>query len=200
MMNRLMRRVLRRFSFASIEKTGELPQGNKRPTERPSSGTYRGFDHLRYYCSNAYQAASFFTSRLGFEYLAYSGLETGSRDSSTHVVRNGGVTICFESSYKPQDGEISRFIQTHGDTIRDVAFEVDDCQKIFDRAVARGVKVIKPPHRIEDENGYIIKATVLGCGAVAHSLIERVVFHFLPRKTTKESLCLATRTTTSKNP
>lgn len=84
------------------------------------------------------------------------------------------MTICFESSNKPQNDEISKFIQAHGDTIRDVAFEVDDCQKIFDNAVARGVKVLKPPHKIEDENGYIIKATIIGCGDVAHSLIERV--------------------------
>ena len=34
-------------------------------------------DHVTFWVGNAKQAASFYTSRFGFEYYAYKGLETG---------------------------------------------------------------------------------------------------------------------------
>jgi len=43
----------------------------ERPTERPAIGTFLGFDHVRFWVGNAKQAASFYTSRMGFEFVAY---------------------------------------------------------------------------------------------------------------------------------
>lgn len=37
------------------------------------------------------QAASFYCNKLGFEPLAYRGLETGSRDVVSHAVKQGKV-------------------------------------------------------------------------------------------------------------
>lgn len=37
------------------------------------------------------QAASYYCNKLGFEPLAYQGLETGSRDVVSHVVKQGKV-------------------------------------------------------------------------------------------------------------
>lgn len=141
---------------------------------KPDNGKFKGFDHLRYFCSNALQSASYFTSRLGFEYFAYSNLETGNRQRSIHVVRKGDVIISFESDLMPGNTDISKFLAEHGDTIRDIAFEVEDCQKIFDKAVERGAKVVSPPTKYEDEDGHVIMATILGFGDVVHTLIERV--------------------------
>lgn len=39
------------------------------------------------------QAASFYCNKLGFEPLAYCGLETGSREVVSHVVKQGKVGI-----------------------------------------------------------------------------------------------------------
>lgn len=51
---------------------------------RPSYGKILGFgnfflywDHVTFWVGNAKQAASYYTSRFGFEYFAYKGLETG---------------------------------------------------------------------------------------------------------------------------
>ena len=41
------------------------------------------------------QAASYYCSKLGFEPLAYKGLETGSREVVSHVVKQGQVSLCY---------------------------------------------------------------------------------------------------------
>src|SRR4051812_44151416 len=73
------------------------------------------FDHLVFNVSNAKQAASFYTTRYGFKRVAYRGLETGSRDIASHVVRNGTITFVFESdvSYDPKR-ETTRELAKHG--------------------------------------------------------------------------------------
>lgn len=38
------------------------------------------------------QAASFYCSKMGFEPLAYRGLETGSREVASHVIKQGQVS------------------------------------------------------------------------------------------------------------
>ncbi len=51
-----------------------------------SKSQYKGFHHIHLWVGNALQAASFFIARLGFEPVAYRGLETGSRDVVTQVL------------------------------------------------------------------------------------------------------------------
>lgn len=50
--------------------------------------------------------AGFYTSRMGFEYIAYSGLETGNRDTCVHVVKNGEIVYAFESALNEHQSEI----------------------------------------------------------------------------------------------
>lgn len=44
-------------------------------------------------CNSMIQAASYYCSKLGFEPLAYKGLETGSREVVSHVVKQGQVSL-----------------------------------------------------------------------------------------------------------
>lgn len=73
----------------------------EKPTVRPEIGTFYGFDHVKFWVGNAKQAASFYCARLGFEYVAYQGLETGNRDFATHVVMNGDIVFAFRSPLNP---------------------------------------------------------------------------------------------------
>ena len=66
-----------------------------KPTEIPAIGVFYGFDHVKFWVGNAKQAASYYTTRMGFEYVGYSGLETGNRDVVSHVIRNGEVCYVF---------------------------------------------------------------------------------------------------------
>ena len=92
---------------------------------------YRGYHHVHWYVGNAKQAASFYVARMGFERVAYRGLETGSRATASHVVRNGNVTFvltsplrCLEQStrFSEKDErllkEIHQHQERHGDAVK----------------------------------------------------------------------------------
>ena len=93
--------------------------------------SYRAYDHVHWYVGNAKQAAAFYVSRMGFERIAYRGLETGSRAISSHVVRNGNVTFILSSPLRglndldrlePQEQQLLREIhahlERHGDAVK----------------------------------------------------------------------------------
>ena len=133
----------------------------EKPTERPEIGVFYGFDHVTFWVGNAKQAASYYTSRLGFEYVAYQGLETGNRDMATHVVRNGEILFAFTSPLNPTGhAEFAKHMEQHGDGVKDVAFTVDDAAGIYKKAVDRGAKSVMEPKTVKDENGEVIMASV----------------------------------------
>ncbi|XP_017759472.1 PREDICTED: 4-hydroxyphenylpyruvate dioxygenase-like [Eufriesea mexicana] len=54
---------------------------------KPIGGKFLSFHHLVFWVGNAKQAVSYYCTRLGFEPLAYRGLETGSRRIVSYVIR-----------------------------------------------------------------------------------------------------------------
>lgn len=69
-------------------------------------------------------------TRLGFEYLAYKGLENKSRKHVAHVVRQNQIIFVFVSAYEPGDNEIGPHLVKHGDGVKDIAMAVEDLDKI----------------------------------------------------------------------
>nr|XP_026241764.1 4-hydroxyphenylpyruvate dioxygenase-like [Urocitellus parryii] len=67
---------------------------------------------------------------MGFEPLAYRGLETGSREVVSHVVKQGKIVFVFSSALNPWNKEMGDHLVKHGDGVKDVAFEVEDCDYI----------------------------------------------------------------------
>lgn len=109
------------------------PPGSPNATTTHTSdlSAYRGYHHVHWYVGNAKQAASFYVSRMGFERVAYRGLETGCRTTASHVVRNGNVTFiltsplrCLEQSTRFSEEEefllreIHEHQQRHGDAVK----------------------------------------------------------------------------------
>lgn len=146
---------------------------------------YHGFDHLEFRVGNALQAASFYVLRFGFKPVAYRGLETGSRDRATHVVQQDDVVFAFTSSLNPDDEfarEVGAELTTHGDAVKDVAFRVDDCRAIYQKAIERGAVSVREPTELSDDNGSVVVATIKSYGQTVHSFIERKAYKgpFLP--------------------
>ena len=83
------------------KKTQKSGVDYEKPKIRPEIGQFYGFDHVTFWVGNAKQAASYYCSRLGFEYLAYQGLETGERQYATHVIKNGDIVFAFKSPLNP---------------------------------------------------------------------------------------------------
>lgn len=155
----------------------------------------RGFDHVHLYVGNAVQAAAYYVTRFGFTPLAYRGLETGARDVTTHVLRQGRILLALSSIAGPAaDGDsavgagddtarkdIVHFVAAHGDGVRDVAFEVEDARAAFDFAVSRGAEPVSAPQVLRDDggegdggSGHVVLATVhSGYGDTVHSFVER---------------------------
>ena len=101
------------------------------PTTQEEMSSYQGYDHVHWYVGNAKQAAAYYIARMGFEKIAYRGLETGSRGLASYVVRNGGVTFVLTSPLRglsmlhdvPEDGrelvkEVHKHLETHGDAVK----------------------------------------------------------------------------------
>lgn len=69
-------------------------------TDESQLQSYRGYHHVHWWVGNAKQAAAYYVTRMGFERVAYKGLETKSRAVASHVIRNGGVTFVLSSPYR----------------------------------------------------------------------------------------------------
>lgn len=144
--------------------------------------TYQGYDHVHWYVGNAKQAAAFYITRMGFRRVAYRGLETGSRVVASHVVSNGKVVFVFTSplhapnkkgDFTKEDQDLLREVHDHltqhGDAVKDVSFEVDDVEALYEAAVARGARVVSSPRIVSDENGTVKLATIHTYGDTSES-------------------------------
>ena len=118
----------------------------------PAPYSIKGFDHCEFYVGNAKQTAYFYNKTMGFNTVAYRGLETGSRDKVSYVLNQGKIFLVFTSPMK-KDTEIGYHIDRHGDGIKDVALTVNDTEKAWESCIKRGAKSAMKPVEIKDENG-----------------------------------------------
>jgi 4-hydroxyphenylpyruvate dioxygenase len=130
------------------------------------------FDHLELYVGNAKQAAFYYRHALGFELVAYAGPETGMKDRASYVMQQGKIRFVLTSPLLA-DSFISEHIKTHGDGVRDVAFEADDANHAYEMALARGAKSASEPITLRDDFGSIVKASIHTYGDTIHTFIER---------------------------
>ncbi|MEP7336396.1 MAG: 4-hydroxyphenylpyruvate dioxygenase [Acidobacteriota bacterium] len=131
-----------------------------------------GYDYIELYTGNAKQGAHFFHTSLGFRATAYAGLETGNRDRSSIVMRQGDIHLILTAPLTPES-EVAKHVMRHGDGVKDIAFSVDDAHDAFETAVRRGAKPVLEPERFEDDWGAITKATIAAYGSTVHSFIQR---------------------------
>ncbi|KAI0437735.1 4-hydroxyphenylpyruvate dioxygenase [Xylaria telfairii] len=156
---------------------------------------FHGYDHITWWVGNAKQAASYYNTLFGFRTIAYKGLETGSRYFTSYVVANNDVRFVFTSpirsyAHLPAEEPISEdelallkemhaHLERHGDAVKDVAFDVDDVQAVYDHAIsgADGIAISVQPPRVSrgtnDGEGEVITAIVRTYGETTHTLISR---------------------------
>uniref|UniRef100_A0A8D0H2V3 4-hydroxyphenylpyruvate dioxygenase n=1 Tax=Sphenodon punctatus TaxID=8508 RepID=A0A8D0H2V3_SPHPU len=137
---------------------------------------------LTFWVGNAKQAASFYCNKMGFEEMAYKGLETGSRNVVSHVIKQDKIIFVFSSALNPGNEEMGEHLVKHGDGVKDVAFEVEDCDFIVQKARERGAVIVKEPWTEEDKYGKVKFAVVRTYGDTTHTLIEKLNYKglFLP--------------------
>ncbi|KAK5997190.1 4-hydroxyphenylpyruvate dioxygenase [Cladobotryum mycophilum] len=159
---------------------------------------FTGYDHVTWWVGNAKQAASYYTTLYGFDTIAYKGLETGSRCFASYVVSNQNVTFVFTSPLRsaahwPGEEPISEsdmkllkdmhaHLEKHGDAVKDVAFEVDNVEALYHKAVAEGAVAVQGPQVTKDQNGSVTTAVICTYGDTTHTLLSRQSYTgpFLP--------------------
>ncbi|XP_015357949.1 4-hydroxyphenylpyruvate dioxygenase-like isoform X3 [Marmota marmota marmota] len=149
---------------------------------KPERGRFLHFHSVTFWVGNAKQAASFYCSKMGFEPLAYRGLETGSREVVSHVVKQGKIVFVFSSALNPWNKEMGDHLVKHGDGVKDVAFEVEDCDYVVQKARERGAKIVREPWVEEDKFGKVKFAVLQTFGDTTHTLVEKTNYsgQFLP--------------------
>ena len=132
----------------------------------------KGFDHCEFYVGNAKQTAYFYNRTMGFNTIAYRGLETGSREKVSYVLNQGKIFLVVTSPMI-KDTEIGHHIDRHGDGIKDVALTVDDAEMAWKSCIERGAKSAMSPLEVKDENGQAVMASIHTFGDTIHTFIER---------------------------
>lgn len=140
-----------------------------------------GTDFVEFYVGNAKQAAFYYQTAFGFQPLAYRGLETGDKEKTSYVIRQGKVTFVLTTSLVP-DSEISKHCNKHGDGVKFIALWVDDATHSFNETTKRGAKPYMEPTTHKDENGEVVISGIYTYGETIHLFVERKNYKglFLP--------------------
>ena len=131
-----------------------------------------GIDYVELYVGNSKQSTHYYKSVFGFQSEAYSGLETGNKETVSHVIRQEKIRLVLTSSYK-KDTAVNKHFNKHGDGVKFIAFLVDDATKSFEETVKRGAKPYMNPVREQDENGYVVRSGIYTYGETIHLFVER---------------------------
>lgn len=78
--------------------------------------------------------------------------------------------------------EIHAHLEKHGDAVKDVAFEVDNVEAVYEQAVSQDAVPVQRPQTLTDENGTVTAAVIRTYGDTTHTLISRAGYRglFLP--------------------
>lgn len=156
-----------------------------------SSNSCSDFDHVVFYVSSPKLVANYLCKTMGFTLYAYKGLETGSRDISATVIKNGNTIFIFMGAIRPLHKQpkdqlidnIHKFVATHGDSVKDVAFKTDNINIIVDhlKSIKKSDLIIDGPNEFNDEFGTLKSITLKGINETVHTLIDRSNYNsFLP--------------------
>ena len=132
-----------------------------------------GTDYVEFYVGNAKQAAHFYKTALGFQPLAYAGLETGMKDRTSYVVLQDKIRLVFTTPISSENKDIHDHIEKHGDAVKVIAIWVDDAAKAWQETTSRGAESYLEPVTEKDEHGEVVRSGIKIYGETVHIFIER---------------------------
>jgi 4-hydroxyphenylpyruvate dioxygenase len=141
----------------------------------------RRVDHVHHYVSNARQSAYFYQHTFGFDIVGYAGLETGSQNTASYLLKQNDIRLVFTAPIRPGQ-PMAALVAEHGDFVRDIAFEVDDVDWAYNAALERGAESGYAPITLQDDHGTVRKAAIKTYGNTLHSFVNRDHYkgHFEP--------------------
>ncbi|GAA1614391.1 4-hydroxyphenylpyruvate dioxygenase [Kribbella sancticallisti] len=145
-------------------------------------------DAVVFVVGNATQTAKYYQLAFGMDLVAYSGPETGNKDSKAFVLKSGSARFVITGGVRPDSG-LHEHHRKHGDGVADISLEVPDVDKCVAHARAQGATVLEEPNDVSDEHGTVRRAAIAAYGDTRHSLIDRSKYAgpylpgFVPAKT-----------------
>ena len=131
-----------------------------------------GTDFVEFYVGNAKQAAHYYKTAFGFQSLAYSGPETGSREKVSYVLTQNKLTFVLTTPLKPNNA-IADHVYKHGDGVKILALKVEDAKAAWQETTKRGAKSYLEPLTAKDEDGSLVMSGIHTYGETVHLFIER---------------------------
>ena len=140
-----------------------------------------GTDYVEFYVGNAKQAAHFYKTAFGFQSFAYRGLETGSKDSVSYVIKQDKIKLILTTPLNSKS-PINDHIVKHGDGVKVIALWVDDARKAYEETTSRGARSYMEPTVETDQDGEVVRAGIYTYGETIHMFVERKNYHgtFMP--------------------
>lgn len=140
-----------------------------------------GTDYVELYVGNAKQAAHFYKTAFGFQSYAYKGLETGSKDAVSYVVKQDKIRLVLTTPLNSKS-PINDHIVKHGDGVKVIALWVEDAKSAWEETTKRGAKSYLEPTVEKDEHGEIIRSGIHTYGETVHIFVERKNYNgvFMP--------------------
>ncbi|MEX0787437.1 MAG: 4-hydroxyphenylpyruvate dioxygenase [Anaerolineales bacterium] len=141
-------------------------------TEEADFLQIKSIDHLHFWVGNAKHAMYFWWKGMGFQPVAYSGLETGNRRFASYVLQSGKIRFVVSTAYSPAD-EMAAHHLIHGDGVKAIALAVDDVESAHRETTSRGAASAWAPREEADEFGVLRTAAIRTYGEVLHIFVDR---------------------------
>ena len=132
----------------------------------------QGTDYVEFYVGNAKQAAHFYKTAFGFQSLAYSGPETGTKEKASYVIRQNKLTFVLTTPLR-SNNPITEHIHKHGDGVKVLALKVEDATSAWEETTKRGGKSYLEPVTLTDDDGEVVMSGIHTYGDTVHLFIER---------------------------
>jgi 4-hydroxyphenylpyruvate dioxygenase len=162
-----------------------MPTTIAAPKERPAAEKdflpLQGTDYIEFYVGNAKQAAHFYKTVFGFQSLAYSGPETGTKEKASYAIRQNKLTFLLTTPVRSGNA-IADHIAKHGDGVKAIALKVEDATSAWEETTRRGGKSFLEPMTLTDGDGQLVMSGIHTYGETVHLFIERENYHgvFMP--------------------
>ena len=140
-----------------------------------------GTDYVEFYVGNAKQSAHYYKTAFGFQSYAYKGLETGSKDAVSYVLKQDKIRLVLTTPLNSKS-PINYHIVKHGDGVKVIALWVEDARRAYEETTKRGAKSYMEPVVEKDEHGEVVRAGIYTYGETVHMFVERKNYKgaFLP--------------------
>ncbi len=140
-----------------------------------------GTDYVEFYVGNAKQAAHYYKTAFGFQSHAYKGLETGSKEEVSYVLKQDKIRLVLTTPLNSKS-PINDHLRKHGDGVKVIALWVEDATKAWEETTKRGAKSYMQPTKESDAHGEVVRSGIHTYGDTVHIFVERKNYNglFLP--------------------